>query len=367
MNMLAIKRIVYLTFFVWHGVATAEVAAPMATMPRLLGAIESVASNTANAMTWRNSLIQTFAPPALARTTTVPAHALPLPTLPVAGAASVSRTSLEASALPLPRTDTSLTNATHQLASRFADMTRLPTASCGDFERPAWPIVLPGSSAAIHRIIPDFALPSPGLTPEAARNIRVGTVYAGLTDGSLNPRNPEWRPDLVFLLTRQETRNPDSIFSLLLAGCAGNTDEARVALAEKWAKTHEEGHFSGAIAYFAARYFFFSAQYREAIRRAQSVHKTYPEFAVKALLVEALAEANAGNPKKARAILDDIQKHHPDSPEIPEVHYMTAWLALQDMHDREALEILRRIVADYPHTPAAQKAAQMIETLEGVE
>jgi len=223
---------------------------------------------------------------------------------------------------------------------------------------------VPGAGGAYPLIHPQVALPAIGVTAEHAERMMSRLVLAGLMDGSLNPRSPEWRPHLAHLLERPETRDPDTVFSLLLAGCAGNADPARLALAQRWAREHEGGRFSGAIDLFAARYFFFLGNYPEAIRRARLTAEAHPGLAVKALLLNALAEAHAGNAKAASAVIRTILDTHPDSPEIPEIRYMEAWLALQSLQTADAKKMLAAIIADYPNTPTAGKAANMLATLE---
>jgi len=223
---------------------------------------------------------------------------------------------------------------------------------------------VPGAGGAYPLISPQVALPAIGVTAEHAERMMSRLVLAGLMDGSLNPRSPEWRPHLAHLLERPETRDPDTVFSLLLAGCAGNADPARLALAQRWAREHEGGRFSGAVDLFAARYFFFLGNYPEAIRRARLTAEAHPGLAVKALLLNALAEAHAGNAKAASSVIRTILDTHPDSPEIPEIRYMEAWLALQALQTADAKKMLAAIIADYPNTPTAGKASNMLATLE---
>ena len=223
---------------------------------------------------------------------------------------------------------------------------------------------MPGEEGVCPLKNPPIVLPSVGITTEHAQQIQTRIVYSGLMDGSLNPRSPEWRPYLASMLDKPETKNPDSIFSLILAGCAGNAEPARIALAQKWAQEHENGRFSGTMDFFVARHYFLSASYPEAIRRAGLVAKQHPELAVKALLLNALAEAHNGKTKNASSIIKDILKKYPDSPDIPEIRYMEAWLALQEWRNEEAKKLLKAIVADYPSTPTATKAEQMLTTLE---
>ena len=42
---------------------------------------------------------------------------------------------------------------------------------------------------------------------------------------------------------------------------------------------------------------------------------------------------------------------------------MEAWLALETFREGEAKAILHRILRDYPSSPAARKAAQILEVL----
>jgi len=240
----------------------------------------------------------------------------------------------------------------------------LPTAANalpldGGFTAP-----VPGADGAYPLIRPQVALPFIGVTQEHAERMMSRLVLTGVMDGSLIPRSPEWRPYLAYLLDRPDTRDPDTVFSLLLAGCAGNAAPARIALAQGWARDHDGGRFSGAVDLFAARHFFFLSDYPEAIRRAKLVAERHPGLAVKALLLHALSEAHSGNAKAASAVIRNILDAHPDSPEIPEIRYMEAWLALQALQAADAKRMLAAIIADYPRTPTAEKAAKMLTTLE---
>ena len=241
----------------------------------------------------------------------------------------------------------------------------LPLATAGVYALHGDAITaVPGAGGDYPLKRPQVALPVAGLTAEQWERAMARLVLEGLTDGSLNPRSPEWRPYLASMLGRPETRDPDTVFSLILAGCAGNADPARLALAQKWAQEHEGGRFSGTVDLFAARHFFFLGSYPEAIRRAGLVAKQHPGLAVNALLLTALAEAHSGNTAAAAATVRNVLNAYPDSPDIPEIRYMEAWLALQDRQAEDAKRLLAAIVADYPRTPTATKAAKMLATLE---
>ena len=265
-------------------------------------------------------------------------------------------------------------------AGRFgaaATVPGVPAAAAPRFSTPAPPshaaaaprldagaaLRLPGEGCVFSARRPSFALEAPGLAAGRAEAVAARMVHDGLMDGSLNPRNPEWRPRLAWMLDRPETRDPDAVFALILAGCAGNADPARIALAQRWAREHEQGRFSGVVDLFAARHFFFASNYPEAIRRAGLVASGHPDWAVKAMLLAALSEANRGQPRNASAILQDALARYPDSPDIPEARYMEAWLALQDWRNEEAIALLKAIVADHPGTPTATKAAQTLSNL----
>ena len=192
-------------------------------------------------------------------------------------------------------------------------------------------------------------------------------VFEGLLDGTLDSTKPEWRPHLACLLSNPQRLNPDTIFSLLVTTCEGVDDSARLAHLEKWSREYETGQYAGTILFFCAQRFFNAGDYRETSTRCTIIEKDYPELAVRALLLRALSEAYAGDMKKAHAILDTITSGHPDSPDLPEVRYMEAWLALQEMHEESAKAILKSITYNYPDSPAATKAATILNSLESPE
>jgi len=201
------------------------------------------------------------------------------------------------------------------------------------------------------------------IAPEKVASIRMNVIYSGLVDGTFNLRSPEWRPYLAYMIENPERRDPDTIFGLMLVGCAGNNDTARIALALKWSKEFEDGRYAGAVEYYTARYAFLSGSYKEAILRCRDIAKNYPPYVVKAMLLEALSAAHLSDTKTAHAVLSKIIEEYPDSPDIPEVRYMEAWIAVEEMRDDDAKVILGNIVSNYPGTPTARKARQMLQSL----
>ena len=206
-------------------------------------------------------------------------------------------------------------------------------------------------------------LPTVGVTREFAESLQARMAYDGIMDSSLNPRNPELRPHLAHLLGSPGRLDPDAVFALILSGCAGSTESARIELAQKWAREYEDGRFSGIIDLHATRYYFFLGNYPETIRRAGLVSEQHPDLTVKAMLLRVLAEAHTGKIKEAAGIIRDIAQKYPDSPDLPEIRYMEAWLALQDWQTEDAKNVLMSIIRDYPRTPTAAKAEKMLTAL----
>ncbi len=214
-----------------------------------------------------------------------------------------------------------------------------------------------------------FASPlAPSLPTNFAALAAARLVRDSLTDGSLNPRNPAWRPHLLLLLTdAASSPDTDALFATLLAGCGGYDDRARLATAEAWAGTFEGGRFAATMAYCAARRNFVSGDYAAAAFRCERLIVEHPEAAERAMLLLALARAQAGDRASALQLLREFREKHPESPAAPEARFMEAWLALQDSHNEEALAILRAIVTETPSAPAAAKAASMLASLEGIK
>lgn len=214
----------------------------------------------------------------------------------------------------------------------------------------------------------NMRLPLCGMDRARAVATMTRMVVEGLLDGSLDPRSPQWRPQLADLIANPTKNiNPDTVFQLLLAGCEGIDDSARMTVAENWARRFDSGKYQGEVTYAGARYLFNSGNYAETVSRCAAVEKSTPVLAVRAMLLRALSEAYAGDMKQSHRTLAAIKKNHSESPEMPEVRYMEAWLALQEMREDEAKAILKSIVHNTPKSTAATKAAKILESLEVTE
>ncbi len=229
------------------------------------------------------------------------------------------------------------------------------------------PAIPPGnaSSAASPLRGAALALPVVGMAQARARLVAAKLVLDSLLDGSLDAKSPEWRPHLAWLMETPEAgAAPEVVFSLLLTGCEGVDDGARMTVAENWARRHDGGRFSGAVAYACARHLFNSGLYDQAAARCVAIAQADAAFAVRAMLLKILSEAYAGDLALAKRTLGEAKSRHADSPEMPELRYLEAWIALQEMRLVEAKAILGAIVRDTPAAPAAAKATQVLESLE---
>ncbi len=207
----------------------------------------------------------------------------------------------------------------------------------------------------------------PPLAPNYAALAAGRLVRDGLADGSLNPRNPAWRPYLTVLLENPDAAtDSEALFATLLAGCAGHDERARLAAAETWAAGYAGGRHAPIIAYASARRAFTSGDYAAAAHRCERILADHPALAERAMLLLAMARAQTGDRVRALQILAAFRADHPDSPAVPEARYMEAWIALQEMRNEEAVAILRDITAQTPRAPAAAKAAKMLAALEGI-
>jgi hypothetical protein len=215
----------------------------------------------------------------------------------------------------------------------------------------------------------DLAPPEiPLLPPDFSALTAARLVRDGLADGTLNPRNPAWRPHLAFLLAHAaSTPEADSLFASILAGCAGYDDRSKLATAEAWAGSYESGRFAATIAYSAARRSFTSGDYAATVSRCERMIVDHSGATDRAMLLLALVQAQTGDRTRALLTLNDIRSLYPESSVAPEALFMEAWLALQDSRNEDAIAILREIVTETPHAPAAVKATRMLADLEGVK
>lgn len=211
------------------------------------------------------------------------------------------------------------------------------------------------------------SLPAPALVPLPpgfAGRAKARLVRDGLTDGTLNPRSPEWRPHLAFLLDETPFSTEASpLFELLLAGCAGHDARARLANLETWARGHLDGRYAGVVTYHAARQAFDAADFPGCIRRCETLARQPGETAARALMLLALAQVQTGDFAAARQQLSTLARDHAASEALPESRFLLAWIALQEQQPGAAADLLRDLVARYPGTPAAAKAAATLESL----
>ena len=210
-------------------------------------------------------------------------------------------------------------------------------------------------------------LPAPALVPLQpgfADRAKARLVRDGLADGTLNPRSPEWRPHLAFMLdeTPFSTGAPP-LFELLLAGCAGHDARARLASLENWARDFLGGRYVGVVAYHAARQAFDAADYPGCIRRCETLARQPGEAAARALMLLSLAQIQTGDFAAARQQLSDLARDHAASGILPESRFLLAWIAIQEQQPGTAADLLRDLVTRYPGTPAAAKAAATLESL----
>lgn len=222
---------------------------------------------------------------------------------------------------------------------------------------------LPGKATRNISFAPTRKIPLPAdfSTLASARLVR-----DGLLAGELNPRNPEWRPQLALLLSKSGGNvGSDELFALLLAGCAGHDEQARIATAQAWAAEREEGRFAPVIALFAARRAFEAGDYATAINRCETAAKSYPKESDRVMLLLALALAQTGEKDRAMSTLRALRETHPNSPTAPEARFMEAWLALQDARANEAAVILAEVVAANPRSQTAAKASRMLAAIKG--
>lgn len=205
-----------------------------------------------------------------------------------------------------------------------------------------------------------------GIPAGLARDSSAKMVVEGLLDGSLDPSDAQWRPHLAHLMASPESvASYDTLYKLFIAGCGSGSESEKIEVAEKWASRYDSGKYAGEIAFSAARRCFNSGDYAGASSLCDTIIKVNPGLAVRAMLLKALASAYAGNATLAQSIIIEAKNKYPDSPEMPEVRYMEAWMALQAAREDDAAAILNGILRDTPDAPAAEKARRILATLEG--
>lgn len=211
-------------------------------------------------------------------------------------------------------------------------------------------------------------LPAPApvpVPPGFAERAQARLVRDGLADGTLNPRSPEWRPHLAFLLHEAPfSDGAPPLFDLLLAGCAGHDARARLTSLENWASGHLDGRHAGVIAYHAARQAFDAADYPGCIRRCETLARQPGETAARALMLLALARVQTGDFAAARGHLSVLERDHAASEALPESRFLLAWIAIQEQQLGTAAALLRELVARFPGTPAAAKAVATLDSLQ---
>lgn len=221
--------------------------------------------------------------------------------------------------------------------------------------------LVPSASSSRYALsgFPAISIPQNFSALAAARLVR-----DALADGSLNPRNPAWRPYLALLLSGTNGIDAEALFAVFLNGCAGHDDRAKLATAEAWAEKFENGRFSATLTYCAARYAFVSGDYPASLVRCERIIADHPEIADRAMLLLALAQAQSGDLSRSLLTLQSFRKLYPKSIAAPEARFMEAWIALQELRNEEAIAIFHEIVTEDPKAPAAVKANRMLASLE---
>ena len=72
---------------------------------------------------------------------------------------------------------------------------------------------------------------------------------------------------------------------------------------------------------------------------------------------------NQGNPGAARQRLEQILREHPRTLVVPETLYLLAEVNFREARQADAVELLRRLVTEYPHTEWGRRATQRLSAL----
>lgn len=208
------------------------------------------------------------------------------------------------------------------------------------------------------------SIPLGALSEDCADRMAALLAYEAMQEGAENPTDPKWRPSLAHLVAHPpDDIDADAIYQLLLAGFEGVDNESRMQLAEAWAMHHDGGRYAGDIAYASLRAIFHAGDYSSIYHRAKNIAENHPDFAVRSMLLSVLADVYVMENVRAKETLNTLKADYADSSEFPDILYMEAWFALESFHKGEAEVILHRILHDYPSSPAARKAAQILEAL----
>lgn len=216
----------------------------------------------------------------------------------------------------------------------------------------------------------NLALLDSGLSDFVLRGfdaIRIGKMIdrqmlAGLADGTLSPRLPQWRPRLLAMLVRGGPLDFDAAFDLLLGTFSGADYDERLSALGLWADGLV-GREAADVYRAETRYWLRVGDSARAVDAANRMEVAYPGYRVRACRLRAVAYANEGAFARARAALTAAGAESPSPSEQAELLYVGAWIDLQDGREDEARRALLDVVSRWPGEPVADRARRVLSTL----
>ena len=226
------------------------------------------------------------------------------------------------------------------------------------------PIVLPGCRESPIRPIESRMTIIEGAKLEEGKQL---LVYRGLVDGMISPRQPQWRPSLLRMLT-DGTRQVqfDRVFTFLLSSFPGNDSMAKLDKLHRWAQELPP-HAAGDIWRATTRYWLNAGEYERALVAADAMERLRPDYRIRACRLKALALASAGKLNEARRKIHAVRKEVLPRTEEAELLYLEAWIDLQDGDIAKAKIVLAQVVKMRMSAALTQKARKILQSLSNME
>ena len=133
----------------------------------------------------------------------------------------------------------------------------------------------------------------------------------------------------------------------------------------KWLECVESPKTRGAVFRGETRYWINAGIYDKAVEAADRMQEAYPEYAIRACRLRALAYASAGELALARVEISKARSHSLPCGERLELLYLEAWISLQDNDIELAERNLRTILKEAPNGNMNRKARHVLDSLEG--
>lgn len=205
-----------------------------------------------------------------------------------------------------------------------------------------------------------------GVEAQCADSLLLRFLYEQINDGKVSARLPRWRESLVRMLSEgMPGTDFDTVYRMLLQGFPGPSDEMRVDRLAKWLECVESPKKRGDVLRGETRYWINAGIYDKAVEAADRMQEAYPEYAIRAFRLRALAYASAGELALARVEISKARSHSLPCGERLELLYLEAWISLQDNDIELAKRNLRTILKETPNGNMNRKARHVLDSLEG--